>query len=82
VTDAPPPGEPSADPRDALIREQAERIEAQEQQIAGQAERLDAQEQRIAALEAVATDLRERLAAAERAGSRNSGELVDAAVVG
>ncbi len=66
MTDAPPPGEPSADPRDALIREQAERLEAQEQQIAGQAER-------IAAQEAVVADLRERLEAAERAGSRNSG---------
>ena len=44
--------EPPADPRDALIREQAERI---------------------AALEAMVADLRERLEAAERAGSRNSG---------
>jgi len=52
VTDAPPPGEPSADPRDALIAAQAARI---------------------AALEALVADLRERLAAAERAGSRNSG---------
>ena len=55
----PPPEEPAADPRDALIREQA-------QVIAAQAER-------IAALEALVGDLRERLAAAERAGSRNSG---------
>ena len=54
-----PPGEPSADPRDALIREQA-------QLIAAQAEK-------IAALEAVVADLRERLEAADRAGSRNSG---------
>ncbi len=54
-----PPGEPSADPRDALIREQA-------QLIAVQAEK-------IAALEAVVADLRERLVAADRAGSRNSG---------
>ncbi len=46
------PGEPPEDPRDALIREQAERI---------------------AALEALVADLRERLEAAERAGSRNSG---------
>jgi hypothetical protein len=51
VTDAPPQG-PPGDPRDALIREQAERI---------------------AALEAVVADLREQLAAAQRAGSRNSG---------
>jgi transposase len=51
VTDV-PPEEPPADPRDALIRAQAERI---------------------AALEAVAADLREQLAAAERSGSRNSG---------
>jgi hypothetical protein len=65
VTDA-PPEELLPDPRDALIREQAERIAAQEQQIAGQAER-------ITALEALAADLRERLEAAERAGSRNSG---------
>jgi transposase len=47
-----PPQEPSADPRDALIAAQA---------------------QRIAALEALVADLRERLAAAERTGSRNSG---------
>ena len=52
MTDAPPPEGPSADPRDALIAAQAERI---------------------AALEALVADLRERLAAAERAGSRNSG---------
>jgi hypothetical protein len=51
VTDALPEELP-ADPRDGLIREQAERI---------------------AALEAVVADLREQLAAAERAGSRNSG---------
>jgi hypothetical protein len=59
VSDAPPPEEPSPDPRDALIRDQA-------QVIAAQAER-------IAALEAVVSELREQLAAAERAGSRNSG---------
>ena len=47
-----PPEEPPGDPRDALIREQAERI---------------------AGLEAVVADLRERLEAAERSGSRNSG---------
>jgi len=51
VTDVPPEELP-ADPRDALIRAQAERITA---------------------LEAVVADLRERLEAAERAGSRNSG---------
>jgi transposase len=61
VTDVPP-----EDPRDALIREQAQRIEAQAERIAAQAER-------IAALEAVVADLREQLAAAERSGSRNSG---------
>jgi hypothetical protein len=55
----PPPQEPPGDPRDALIREQAQRIQAQAQQIA--------------ALEAVIADLREQLAAAQRAGSRNSG---------
>lgn len=52
-------GEPSADPREALILDQA-------QVTAAQAER-------IAALEAVVAELREQLAAAERAGSRNSG---------
>ena len=52
-------GEPSADPRDALIREQAQLIAAQAEQIA--------------ALEAVVADLREQLEAAARAGSRNSG---------
>jgi len=51
VTDG-PAEEPSADPRDALIAAQAERI---------------------VALEALVADLRERLEAAERAGSRNSG---------
>ncbi len=50
---------PAEDPRDALIQEQAQRIEGQAQQIA--------------ALEAMVADLRERLEAAERAGSRNSG---------
>ena len=47
------------DPRDALIREQAQLIETQAE--------------KIAALEAVVADLREQLAAAERPGSRNSG---------
>ena len=65
MTDAPAEG-PSADPRDALIREQAARLEVQAGEIAGQAER-------IAVLEAVVADLREQLAAAERPGSRNSG---------
>lgn len=55
MTDTPPPG----DPRDALIREQAVR--------------LDAQAERIAALEAVVAGLREQLSLSERAGSRNSG---------
>jgi transposase len=59
VTDALPGEPPSADPRDALIREQA-------QLIAVQAER-------IAALEAVVADLREQLGTAVREGSRNSG---------
>jgi len=34
VTDAPPEGEPPADRRDALIREQAQQIAAQARQIA------------------------------------------------
>jgi hypothetical protein len=51
VADA-PAEEPSADPRDALIAAQA---------------------QRIAALEALVAELRGRLEAAQRAGSRNSG---------
>jgi transposase len=55
VTDSLPPG----DPRDALIREQAARLEAQ----AGQ----------IAALEELVAGLREQLEAAQRAVSRNSG---------
>jgi hypothetical protein len=54
VTDVPP-----EDPRDALIREQAQLIETQAE--------------KIAALEAVVAGLREQLAAAERSGSRNSG---------
>jgi transposase len=55
VADSPPP----EDPRDALIREQAARLEAQ----AGQ----------IAALEALVAGLREQLEVAHRAVSRNSG---------
>jgi transposase len=55
VTDAPPP----EDPRDALIGEQAARLEVQAE--------------RIAALEAVVADLREQLESALRAASRNSG---------
>ena len=54
MTDVPP-----GDPRDALIREQAQLIETQAE--------------RIAALEAMVGDLREQLTAAERSGSRNSG---------
>ena len=50
--------EPSVDPRDALIREQTARLEAQAEQIA--------------ALEALVADLREQLEAALRASSRNS----------
>ena len=58
MTDA-PSGDPSEDPRDALIREQARLIAAQAE--------------KIAALEAVVADLRGQLETAERAGSRNSG---------
>jgi len=61
VTDSQP-----GDPRDALIRKQAERLGEQERRLAAQAEQ-------IATLEAMLADLREQLAAAERAGSRNSG---------
>jgi hypothetical protein len=57
---------PPEDPRDALIREQAVQLEAQAEQIT--------------ALEALVADLREQVAAAERARSRNSGTLLDAAV--
>jgi Family of unknown function (DUF6444) len=59
VSDALMPEEPSADPRDALIRDQAQVIAAQAK--------------RIAVLEALVSELREQLGAAERAGSRNSG---------
>ena len=58
MTDA-PPGDPSEDPRDGLIREQAQLIAAQ----AGQ----------IAVLEVTVAGLREQLEAEARAGSRNSG---------
>jgi hypothetical protein len=64
VSDA-PPEEPSADPRDSLIREQEERI--------GEQERIAAQGERIAALGAMVAGLRDRLEAAQRSGSRNSG---------
>ena len=49
----------AGDPRDALIREQAQLIETQAERIAG--------------LEAVVAGLRERLEAAERSGAGNSG---------
>ena len=57
---------PPEDPRDALIREQAERLAEQDEQIAGH-------EERIAGLEARVAELREQLDAALRAASRNSG---------
>ena len=57
---------PPEDPRDALIREQAARLAAQDEQIAGHGER-------VAALEALVAELREHLGAALRAASRNSG---------
>ena len=65
MTDVPLP----EDPRDALIREQAERIAVQDRQLA----QIAVQAEQIAALEAVVADLRERLEAAMRALSRNSG---------
>jgi transposase len=57
---------PPEDPRDALIREQAARLEAQDEQIAVHGER-------IAALESLVMELRGQLHAALRAASRNSG---------
>jgi hypothetical protein len=57
---------PPEDPRDALIREQAARLAAQDEQIAVHGER-------IAALEALVAELGEQLDAARRAASRNSG---------
>jgi hypothetical protein len=65
VTGAPLP----EDPRDALIREQAERLAVQDRQLAQAA----VQAEQIAALEAVVADLREQLDKALRALSRNSG---------
>jgi hypothetical protein len=55
VTDSLPP----EDPRDALIREQAVRLEAQDEQVA--------------ALTALVAELRGQLKAALRSASRNSG---------
>jgi hypothetical protein len=55
VTDVPS----AEDPRDALIREQGERLALQDE--------------RVAVLEALVADLREKLEAALRSGSRNSG---------
>jgi transposase len=65
VTDAPLP----EDPRDALIREQAERLAVQDRQLA----QVAVQGEQIAALEAMVADLREQLERALRALSRNSG---------
>jgi hypothetical protein len=67
VTDA-PPGEPSADPRDALIREQARLIAAQEG--------------KITALEAVVADLSGAVGGGAARGVAEQRELLDAAVVG
>ena len=69
MTDSLPP----EDPRDALIREQAARLEAQAGQIAAQDEQIAGHGERIAALEALVVQLREQLDAALRAASRNSG---------
>ena len=65
MTDAPLP----EDPRDALIREQAERLAVQDRQLV----QVAVQAEQIAVLEAMVADLRERLDAALRALSRNSG---------
>jgi hypothetical protein len=69
VTDSLPP----EDPRDALIREQAARLEAQAGQIAAQDEQIAGHGERIAVLEGLVVQLREQLDAALRAASRNSG---------
>ena len=69
MTDSLPP----EDPRDALIREQAARLEAQAGQIAAQDEQIAGHGERIAVLEALVVQLREQLDAALRAASRNSG---------
>ena len=63
-----PPGDPSADPRDALIREQAQLIAAQAEQIA--------------ALEAVVAGLREQLEDGGARGVAEQRELLDAAELG
>jgi len=60
---------PPEDPRDALIREQAERLAVQDRQLV----QVAVQAEQIAVLEAMVADLRERLDAALRALSRNSG---------
>jgi hypothetical protein len=65
VTDAPLP----EDPRDALIREQAERLADQDRQLT----QIAVQAEQIAALEAMVADLREQLEKALRGLSRNSG---------
>jgi transposase len=65
VTDVPS----AEDPRDALIREQAERLAVQDRQLA----QLAVQAEQIAVLEAMVADLRERLETALRSMSRNSG---------
>jgi transposase len=65
VTDVPS----AEDPRDALIREQAERLAVQDRQLA----QLAVQAEQTAALEAMVADLRGRLETALRSMSRNSG---------
>jgi transposase len=69
VTDTPLP----EDPRDALIREQAARLDAAALAADPRDALIAAQAEQITVLEALVADLRKRLEAAERAGSRNSG---------
>jgi hypothetical protein len=58
VSNALPPHQPPADRRDALIREQAARLEAQAEQIAAlEALVADLREQREAAIELPAVEL-------------------------
>jgi hypothetical protein len=73
VTDVPLP----EDPRDALIREQAERIAVQDRQLT----QIAVQAGQIAALEAVVAELREQLQAAMRTVAEQR-ELLVAAQLG
>ena len=75
MTDSLPP----EDPRDALIREQAARLEAQAGQIAAQNEQIAGHGERIAALEGAGRPVAGAAGCGSAGRVQELGELLDAA---